>query len=762
MIDFSRAKTIGISCIQQWLPGGKREGDEWKALNPTRADGSIGSFSVNLATGAWADFATDDKGGDAVSLYAYLNNLKQSEAAKEILEKHDPSYFPGASDPDSGNGHHAERQAPDHEWEYRDASSALVMTVKRIDAKNGQKKKIWRDPKGVKPPYPLWRLPELIADSRPVLLVEGELKAEIAQAILPDYFVTTWPGGAQAFTSCDLKPLLKKVITCWPDNDAPGRKAMGAVAKILGAPVVAIDESVHPDGWDIADAINEGWDAQRLEEKIESAASPYSKHQDESDDVDTHVRDYGHAEILLPYFESQFRWATHRKAWMRNNKLSWVPVSDERVAKMAADYLRNEYVEKLKEASQKRDKALVNYFMMCLRESSTFARIQGALNFLKGWEDIHTEPEQWDCNNWLLNIGNGTLDLQTGKLKDHDPADMITKFAPVNYDANAKSEKWEEHLKLFLPDENVRRQVQRDLGLSLVGLTLEEFLDIWYGTGGNGKTTTAKTIQALFGDYVIKAAPGILLETKFDRHPTEIADLAGSRIVFSVEIEKGKRLAEATVKDLTGGDKKKARHMRCDFFQFDQTFSIFLLVNDRPVIIGTDEGIWRRVRLVPWNVKISSDIKRPQDEIVGELIGEGPAILNWLLAGLADWKNNHGWIAPEVLQATIKYKEESDRLGPFITECCELGPKYFVSLKEISEAYLNYSASILEEPVHKKTFSNALKAKGCYQDFTDRNRTVRCWKGIRLKPEKSEDIFEAPKEETKEEYIEVGNTEEIF
>jgi putative DNA primase/helicase len=749
---FSRAAQIGLSHIEEWLPGGRREGDEYTALNPTRADKTTGSFRVNVKTGAWADFATNDKGGDAVSLYAYLNSMKQNEAARTILEKYDMSYFPGA---DNDERPARSTQPPDHEWQYLAQDGKLVMIVKRIDARGGQKKKIWRDPKGVKPPYSLWRLPELMTDKRPVLLVEGELKAERAQAVLADYFVTCWPGGAQSFTSVDLKPLLKKVVTCWPDNDDPGRKAMLAVARILGAPIVAVDHGAHVEGWDIADAIDDGWDAEKLSEAIEGALSPNdSVARDSRDDVDTHIRDYGHAEVLLPYFEGQFRWAVHRKAWMRYNGKSWMVIADERVAKIAADYLREEYIDRMKTASEKRDRAVVTYCMACLREASTFARIQGALNFLKGWDNVHTEADEWDKNHWLLNVSNGTLDLKTRTLQAHAANDLLTKYAPVEYRTEAKSERWDDHLAMFLPNENVRRQVQRDLGLALVGLSLEEFLALWYGIGGNGKTTTAKVIQALLGEYVIKAAPGILLETKYDRHPTEIADLAGSRIVFSVEVEKGKRLAEATVKDLTGGDKKKARYMRSDFFQFDQTFSIFLLVNDKPVITGTDEGIWRRVRLVPWSVKIPADLKRPQDEVVNELLEEGSAVLNWLLAGLADWQTDHNWCAPEVQQATDKYKQESDRLGPFFDECCEFGIRFRAPLKDVLDAYERFCISMLEEPVHKRTFSNALKAKGCVQGFTDGYKTVRCWTGMRLK--QANDL---PFDKAEEIMVEVGLTD---
>ena len=161
-----------------------------------------------------------------------------------------------------------------------------------------------------------------------------------------------------------------------------------------------------------------------------------------------------------------------------------------------------------------------------------------------------------------------------------------------------------------------------------------------------------------------QAVRNLLVASKQERHPTEIADLAGARLVFADEIERGKRLDEALVKELTGGGRKKARFMRCDNFEFEQTFTIFFSVNHCPEITGSDRGIWRRIRLVPWSVEIPE--QRPQEEVVAELVADGAWMLRWMVAGFADWQADHHWVAAEVRTATEAYQAEQDRLGGFL------------------------------------------------------------------------------------------------
>ena len=293
----------------------------------------------------------------------------------------------------------------------------------------------------------------------------------------------------------------------------------------------------------------------------------------------------------------------------------------------------------------------------------------GGLAFLKGEPGFHTEFEEWDADPYTLNCADGLLDMRTQTLRPHDPAALCTKITRWSFAGTRAQAPGSATWSAACPNPDVRRQVQRDLGRALVGADLEESLPIWYGSGANGKSTTAARHPAGLDGYGKKAARNLLVATKFERHPTELADLAGSRIVFSEEVEDGKRLDEALVKDLTGGSRQKARFMRGDNFEFEQTFSIFLLVNHRPTITGTDRGIWRRIRLVPWTVSIPFAEQRPQDEMVAELIADGAWMLRWMVAGFADWQADHHWVAEEVQAATASVPAEQDRLAGFLDRC---------------------------------------------------------------------------------------------
>lgn len=445
---------------------------------------------------------------------------------------------------------------------------------------------------------------------------------------------------------------------------------------------------------------------------------------------DSLQKDYLHALVLSEHFINRFRWAAHRGTWMEYSGVVWRPVPEERVAKIASDELQKEFTSRLAEA---REKDLIMRFTAALREVCIYRRITGALYFLRGWDGIMTAAQEWDADQWLLNVNNGVVDLRSGKLRPHNPNDLLTKLAPVDFDETATGPKWEAHLARCLPQGNIRRQVQRSLGVALVGGTLEEHLDLWHGGGANGKSTTSRAIQAVIGDYSKKAAPNLLLQSKYDRHPTEIADLCGARIVFSIEVDQGKRLAEALVKDLSGGDRKKARFMRGDFFEFEQTFSIILLVNHLPVITGTDVATWRRIRRIPWEYEIPREERRSQDEFVEELVHEGSYMLRWMLQGLRDWQSDPQWEAPEVVAASAAYRQEQDRLGAYLSDWCEFGPHFEVKVSDLHEHYTKWCEENGEEAVGKREFGKLLRERGGISQRKRGHERVHWWTGIRVR-----------------------------
>jgi putative DNA primase/helicase len=443
------------------------------------------------------------------------------------------------------------------------------------------------------------------------------------------------------------------------------------------------------------------------------------------------VHEAAHAEVLMDVWRDEYRWAHHEGTWRHWTGRVWKAAAEPVVVAAAQKVLRRHYGRLLAEMQTIADDKRLHTLH---GEACRYASVLGGLRFLSGEAGFHTAVEEWDADPYLLNCADGLLDLRTQTLGPHDAAALCTKIARWSFGGDESSGACQRHLQRCLPDADVRRQVQRDLGRALVGADLEESLPIWYGIGRNGKTTTARTVRHGLGEYGKKAAEGLLMARRNEQHPTEMAALSGARFVVSEEVEQGKRLNESRVKELTGGEPPQARFMHCDFFHLEQTFTIFLLVNHRPEIAGTDKGIWGRVRLVPWTVSIPFAEQRPMDEMVAELSADGAWMLRWMVAGFADWQAEPHWIAAEVLLATEEYRCEQDQLAGFLADACEEKPFATVVVTELHAAYASWSETAGEVVLGKIALGKAMRSRG----FTQKKATggTRVWLGIRLSGEK--------------------------
>jgi len=465
--------------------------------------------------------------------------------------------------------------------------------------------------------------------------------------------------------------------------------------------------------------------------KIAESVGQYPPNEDTEDEVANRlhlIRDAAHAETLAGLWVGHYRWVWRWKRWLHWTGKVWTEVPDELVAHDASLALRAEYARRLAAAQGKEE---VTHWASLATETCMHTRMIGGLAFLKGRANFLTDTEELDAYPWLLNVSNGTINLRTGAIQPHDAANLLTRLAPTEYDAGAIGTLWQDQLAYFLPNASVRRQVQRDLGISLVGDDVDEILPIWFGDGSNGKSTMARTLQGVLGDYTIQAVPNLLVSRRYEQHSTELTDLRGRRVVFSSEIGSAVQLDEAKVKQLTGGDPVRARRMREDSTEFAQTWTITLLCNHKPVITGTDLAIWRRIRLVPWEVSIPRSEQRAQSEVVAELLNEGPAVLRWIVEGLADWQGDPHWIAPEVQAATEAYRGEQDRLKGFLDDCCELGQYHEVAVGALYAKYETWGIDAGAEVMKKTAFGKALRCKGLSQKRNEAGDS-RLWCGLRL------------------------------
>jgi putative DNA primase/helicase len=427
----------------------------------------------------------------------------------------------------------------------------------------------------------------------------------------------------------------------------------------------------------------------------------------------------GYARRLVAAYGDRLRHVPAWKRWLVWDGKRWAHDSTgqaQRYMKITARRLTNEALTLDDERERKGA-------LMAARRGESSAGVSGALTLAGTEHGIVASPDDLDADPFLLNCSNGTLDLRTGELRAHDPADMITKITKAAYDPDAPGTAFTEFLERVQPDPVMRSFLARLIGHSLEGRVTEHILPIFHGTGANGKSTLVTAVVLALGDYAGPADPELLTARSFDAHPTSVADLCGLRLARIDEGDKGRHLGEGTVKRLTGGDRLKARRMREDFWSFDPSHTFLMLSNHKPVVTGTDEGIWRRIRLVPWDVSIPPE---ERDLNFGDrLLPELDYILTWLAAGHADWRA-HGLDEPAAVSAaTAAYRGESDAIGRFLAERCM--PHGESRSSELFAEWQKWCANESEDGGTQTAFSNELTNRGYDKRRTE---TGAWWKGI--------------------------------
>lgn len=342
-----------------------------------------------------------------------------------------------------------------------------------------------------------------------------------------------------------------------------------------------------------------------------------------------------------------------------------------------------------------------------------------------------------DANLWQLNCQNGVLDLTTGNLRPHDSGDLNTKRIPVMFEPKAKCPRFDEFLNTVLcGNAELIDFIVQYLGITLTGSIREQCFVVLYGQGDNGKSVLLNIIRALMGDYGKAAPPNVFLEKKHgDGIPNDLADLQGARFVVDIETKERIHFNEQRIKAVTGGEPVKARFLNKEFFEYVPQFKLWIASNHRPTISGTDKGIWRRIRLVPFDAVIPEHkkIKDLDKLIVRE---ELPGILNKALQGCLAWQKAGKLISPEVVRLTTEeYQKDMDILGQFIEECCELGADYLVMKDDLYQAYRVWAAGAGHKfPLTSVVFGTKMKERKLFGERKHSALSGRySWKGIRLK-----------------------------
>jgi putative DNA primase/helicase len=379
-------------------------------------------------------------------------------------------------------------------------------------------------------------------------------------------------------------------------------------------------------------------------------------------------------------------------------------------------------------------------FVKFVKLSESHQRIKAMINLAESELGIPVQPDNLDQDDFVINCKNGIVDLSTGKLFPHDKSKLLTKIIFVNYDENADCPQWKQFINDIMGDSiELVRFLQKAIGYSLTGETSEQAFFILYGMGANGKSTFLNTINDLLNDYATETSPDTFAtKDRGNSYSGDIADLKDVRFVATPEFNNGKSLNEVVVKQLTGGDRMKARHHYEDEFSFKPKFKIWMSANNKPYIRENANAIWRRIRLIPFlqsfydpmQAEYVPGAKIADPSLTKKLKDEYPGILRWAVEGCVEWQREGLGLPTEIKIANSSYKNEMDLLGDFINEKCVLQPGARVAISDLFKNYCSYCEQNGDKQLGKRVFNSILRERGL-KDIRG-HANVMIWTGIGL------------------------------
>jgi putative DNA primase/helicase len=590
----------------------------------------------------------------------------------------------------------------------------------------------------VVPPSTNLRTGELVTwDSKgePATVDGDVLVAAVAQVAAAALLGRHWPNGSRHFATLALAGMLLRAR--WVSDEverfilAVGSAAQDEETSLRLHDVVTTAQRLDTEqpvtgartlaeliGEDIVAKVRE-W--LQLESQIESQIV----------DGSLHHTDMGNAQRLVERHGTNLRYCFDSGKWLTWNGRSWTADNDGQVDRFAKETIKSMYCEAGCSASVSDRGNLAKHAL----KSEAEGRLRAMVNLSKTEPSVPVSQSMLDADPWLLNCGNGTIDLRTGKLLAHHRSNLCTKEVPIAFDSDAKCPTWIAFLNRVMADNRALvRFLQRAVGYALTGMTSEQVLFFLYGTGANGKSTFIETCRNLVGDYAQQSDFDTFVPKESGHPRNDLARLAGARFVAAVEAAQGRQLAENVIKQATGGDVITARFLYHEPFEYSPQYKLFLVANHKPVIVGTDEAIWRRIRLIPFTVTIPPNERDKQ--LLEKLRGELPGILAWAVRGCLDWQRD-GLGEPEaVWTATAEYRREMDVMADFVDECCVLGEDQTEDAGLLYEKFKEWSDQNGEGFLTQKKLGTQLRERGFE---SGKKRGNRCWFGLRLRHEDDND-----------------------
>ena len=417
--------------------------------------------------------------------------------------------------------------------------------------------------------------------------------------------------------------------------------------------------------------------------------------------------DMGNAERFVDLFGENVRYCYTEKKWYFYNSMRWsvdnlgviLRMADKCVEAMKAE--AKLYLQADEESGGDMAKALEKH----MKSSRSNKSKKAMLNEIE--HHLPILPIQMDRYKMALNTPSGIINLKNGDVKAHNPEYYFTKITSVDCADAADCPRWLAFLDdIFAGDKDLIRYIQKAVGYSLTGSTAEQCAFFLYGTGRNGKSTFIDVIRDVFGDYAANIQPETIMvkSSQSNAINSDIARLKGARLVTSVEPNEGVRLNEGLLKQLTGDDTVTARKLYSEEFEFKPEFKLWMATNHKPIIRGTDTGIWRRIHMIPFNVQIPED--KVDKNLTHKLKAEMTAIFKWCIDGCLMWQREGLQMPAAVLKSVREYRREMDVISAFIEDKCTLEGTVQASM--LYAAYASWADSNNEYCMSNTKFSTEL------------------------------------------------------
>jgi len=423
--------------------------------------------------------------------------------------------------------------------------------------------------------------------------------------------------------------------------------------------------------------------------------------------------DQGRGLRMRDQFATVLKFNAVDKKWFFFNGSYWQEdIGNQRVelaAERVANSIKKEKPELSFSTKTDEDKAMNEWYRFQKDSRSHMAKMHMIDEFKKY---VIVKHGEFDKEDMLLNTESGYVDLSSGELHDHDIDKKFSHQTVAEYSDNVDAPLWEKFLnQIFNNDEELIHYVQKAIGYSFTGSVDEQCLFILNGRGRNGKSVFSNVVSDVAGNYAKQMNVQTIVAKKNQSGSanSDIARLEGARIVTSSELNEGDRFDESLVKQLTGGDKILARFLYGSEFEYKPKFKIWMATNHLPIIRGTDDGIWRRIKIIPFNIQIPKE--KVDKKLEYKLKAEYTGILNWIVQGAIMWQQE-GLEDPEAVTKVIEtYRAEMDPLDAFLEECCTTGQNYSIKAREMYDAYHEWAKESEEYKMSLNKFGREMSKK---------------------------------------------------